>query len=79
MSDSIFIEEVAKICGVSVQTIHNWKSQKPDFPRGVRIGRKVEWEREAIIAWRDAVFGTVRKDNAERLELLTGATKKKAR
>lgn len=81
MGNRIHLKRVAEKIGVTEQTIHNWCSNgalgKKDFPRGVPIGNKHEWDEDDIDAWLNARFAVVRAQNAERLAELNGPAKKK--
>lgn len=71
---------MAKFFEVSKQTIYNWSSSKPGFPRGVNVGGGLKYERQDVEAWYDATFAATRKENAARLEqLIKAPTKKKGR
>ena len=47
------IEEVARSLRVSVPTVR-WLRQKGRFAPGIRIGRRVVWDEEALAAWVEA-------------------------
>ena len=47
------IEEVARSLRVSVPTVR-WLRQKGRFAPGIKIGRRVVWDEEALAAWVEA-------------------------
>ena len=44
--------EAAKLCGVSVRSWYTW-DQLGKIPKPVRIGRKLFWRRDELLAWID--------------------------
>jgi excisionase family DNA binding protein len=53
MKAYLTIEEVARSLRVSVPTVR-WLRQKGRFAPGIKIGRRVVWDEEALAAWVEA-------------------------
>lgn len=46
--------QVADLLGIGLSTVWVW-AKRPDFPRSRKIGPQVTvWDRDELIAWRDA-------------------------
>ena len=50
MTDLMTIDEVAAELRVSVPTVR-WLRQEGRFAPAVRVGRRLVWDRDAILAW----------------------------
>jgi len=50
MEPLMTIDEVAEYLRVPVLTIR-WLRQEGRFPPAVKVGRRLTWERSAVVAW----------------------------
>lgn len=50
IGDDLFltVNDVARLCGVAVRTIYNWKEQER-IPKPIRIGRRCLWNRSKFL------------------------------
>lgn len=45
--------ELAKLLGVTRARVYQW-AEEPDFPPGIKAGRGLVWDVDAVKAWRAA-------------------------
>lgn len=54
--DLIHLDEVARLCNVSVDTVRYWRYTGSTGIRFTKIGKRVKARRAEVLAWRDGKF-----------------------
>lgn len=65
------LKEVAAALKRSVRTVELMRESDRSFPLPIRWGKKNYWRKVDLVAWLDAQFETIGKQNAERLTQIT--------
>ncbi len=65
------LKEVAASLKRSTRTVEMMRASDTSFPLPIRWGKKNFWRKVDLVAWLDAQFDTIGKQNAERLTQIT--------